>query len=373
MSHTKLRQLLSDDTIFTIIKNIPEGKWLYVALVSRELYYLLSKLTKLKKGIRFKSKIKFAVSSVQRITWIHNTFKPTPEWLGDQLSDETEPGLIWAIINGNLRVLQELCGIIKKNASDSYCDDGIDNNMTVTECCARFAASNGEIEMLEWLVNEDKNSGEWKGTELCQSAAIDTSTKGLMWVYEYEYIGDVNKTFESAANCGNLEGLKWLSFYEHPPSTSTTFEKAIESGNLAMLDWIMERNSSEKEKGYPELFPIDRTECTYSAAVDAVIHPNASNCDNVEYVLCVFEWLWKNGFEMNEHEGSYTVEEAAGKGYVRILQWIDKKKFDWWNLKDMELNFLMAVKFKEKNHIDGLQWLKDNNRLNCGSECRCFI
>ena len=353
---------LSDDINFTIIKNVQKGEWFYVALVSTKLHCLVLKL---KKGERnFEPSIEFAVSSVERITWILGVFEPTPKWLGHQLSNETEDGLIWAIRKGNLSVLQKLCNIIHKDSGDSYCDDGIDNNLSVKEFCARFAASFGKIEILEWLVNEDKHSEKWKGVELCVCAAIDKSTKGLAWVYKYEYIGDVNKTFESAAECGNLKGLKWLFFRENPPSTSTTFEKAIKSGNLAMLDWIMKTNALEEEDGFQEPFPIDRTECTYSTALDAVLDYNANDCDNVEYVLCIFEWLWKNDFEMNENEGLYTIHEAARKGYLRILQWIEKKQFDWWTLKAMELNSLMTIGFTENKHIHGLQWLNDNNRLN---------
>lgn len=350
------------DIISIIIKKIPKGEWFYVALVSTDLYYLVLTLNEENKN--FWPSIEYGVSSVERIGWVLNEFNPVPKWLGDFLSDETQDGLVCAIRNGNLRVLKYLCDIIDKNDGEGDVDD----DMCLEEFCANFAVAFGKIEIVEWLVKKDANSEEWDGIDMYRSAATDPTLKGLEWVKETDYIGNVNKTFESAAECGNWEGLKWLLIHERYPSTSQTFEEAIKSGNLKMLNWMLEKNESRKEKGLQEPFRVNREESTYSKAVDAVMHQNADKSDNIEYVLCIFDWLWKKGFEMDCSEGWTTIVNVGEKGYLPIIEWIEEKQFDWWKLHATQYTAAMTYGFIKNGHVDCLEWLKDNNRLD-----QCFV
>lgn len=100
------------------------------------------------------------------------------------------------------------------------------------DLCA-FAARGGHFEVLKWLRSKDC---PWS-TQTCAKAASGGHLKILKWLRKHGCPWDVSATYFAAKN-GHLEILNWLS-QEDCPWNSDIFMAASYGGHLEVLKWLV--------------------------------------------------------------------------------------------------------------------------------------
>ena len=175
-----------------------------------------------------------------------------------------------------------------------------------------FAASTGQLEMLQWLHQQ----GIALGCETCREAAAGGHLIVLQWAQEQGFDWDLS-TSSAAARGGHLEVLQYAlqNGCEWGPWTC---EAAAEGGHLAVLQYARQ-NGCAWDSGTCEA-------AARGGHLEVLQFAHQHDC----------EW------------GPRVCSAAAERGNLNILKWLRQHGCQW--------NFWTNIRAAANNHLEVLRW-----------------
>lgn len=217
--------------------------------------------------------------------------------------------------------------------------------------------AHGNIEMLEWIHDNDV---EWDRLSVCEmyrSAAAADRLDVIKWIHSHGYVENIYIAF-NAAKHGQQHVLEWLS--EFVKFNEYVFMNAAQGCHFEIMKWLYNRGC-----------PYDGTAVewvAYHGDLDAIKWLHNIGCPMETayyYAACegkleILKWLRDNGY--NVPVGCDLSQRAAFGGQIHVLEWL------------LEINYPISRRgyydAVQGGNIDVFKWLLEKNVV-MGGEYMC--
>ena len=237
------------------------------------------------------------------------------QWLYTEnlCKEQTASAMTSAASNGHLEILQWLhqqvcCGsVCTTDIMDSAVNgDHFDVvewlfehcNMGCSERAAEFAASNGNLAMLQWLHQHFREKCHSNGIydAAIGKAEMEGQLDVLKWLHKQGYDGCTSFVMDMAAQNGRLDIIQWLHENRNEGCTRCAMSYAAEEGHLHVVKWLHENRSEG---------------CDDDTMYWSVFYGH----------LEVVKWLVEHKPELCRDN---FMEEAAWQGYLDMVIYLDE-------------------------------------------------
>ncbi|RLN96148.1 hypothetical protein BBJ28_00013346 [Nothophytophthora sp. Chile5] len=240
------------------------------------------------------------------------------------------------------------------------------------------AASNGHLEVLQWLYSElgamltgsamklaagngHLNVVQWlhaNGCERCDASAMDTAAKNghleiVRWLHDNRDEGCSEKAMTLAAGAGHLEIVQWLDANRTEGCSVLAMNLAAQNNWMGVVQWLHEHRSEgcttlamdgAAREGHLEMVQwlhTHRSEGCTTSAMDW-----AAREGHLEMV----KWL-----HVNRREGCTTLalNWAAREGHLEMVKWLHDNRREGWIMDAMQGAAI-------NGHLDVVKWLHAN-------------